>query len=587
MPPARLQQQQQQTNTTASSTIVGAINTTVTFPSYAQLMSNTRVGDYFCSQPFTVVNDNNGDEYDFLVKLYPRGGGHASKYTAMNTDINNKSNNNSNNNNNNNQDDRRADWLKGLLMQGQRPSNPLTESVGVYLQYLPRQHQMAVDATFALRLRGNQATGPRFDVEWRAGMRFVAANETTKLAKGLANDFGALLLRTILLDDFLGIQEKDYTDANYNKPVHCQVQVFLHQRPATTMEMTQRDVNNNNTAETQDKRAISLGLKALSIPDLRQQETDDEPLRVGQVVVPVLQRLDQRPRLLQLGAYPGVEFRIMRMIDPVTEEDVFFHRPGGLDYELKPIYPLVPQLERPWPVRVPQDQIPKLVSAAQYNTISAVGSLFTAVTGLLTAFIVSQAISVFFIPSRSMEPTLQVGDALLVEKITPRLFPNSIQSGQVVLFHPPTPLQEIVARSGGRISDRDLFVKRVAAAEVGTVLSVSPAGDVQLNGQELAGRRDLCTAEPLRLIERYVKAGDQTVKPGQVAVLGDCAAVSVDSRVWGGLPVEDIVGRPLFRIWPLSRMGPIGNLPTTQADYWKDGDGTQETKAESVQAPAF
>ena len=101
---------------------------------------------------------------------------------------------------------------------------------------------------------------------------------------------------------------------------------------------------------------------------------------------------------------PGVEYRMLRMADPDTDQDVFYHQPGA-DYELKPIHPLVSQLERPWPVRVKERDIP---------TLSALGSLCTAVTSLGTACLISHAISLCFIPSRSMDPTLQIGDVLLV-----------------------------------------------------------------------------------------------------------------------------------------------------------------------------
>jgi len=369
-----------------------------------------------------------------------------------------------------------------------------------------------------------------------------------------------------MMDDLLGVSEKDYTDPNFDKPVDCQVEVYLHPHPIVDAIGSNSSPSSDETNES----IFSRGLRVMQMEDLRAvSNTDSEPLRVGQVVVPILRKLQQRNDMFRWGAYPGVEFRILRMVEPMTGADVFFHRPG-VAYELKPIYPLVAQLERPWPVRVPETQIPKLITAVQYNTISAVGSLFTAVTGLATAFLFSQIISVFFIPSRSMEPTLKVGDVLLVEKVTPRLLPQTIQTDQVVLFHPPTALQDIVSRSGGRITDRDLFVKRVAASQPGDVLSVTTAGDVQINGRTPAGHRDLCTAEPLRLIERYITAGDKVVEPGQVAVLGDCASVSVDSRVWGGLPKQNIVGRPLFRIWPLERFGKIGDLPTTQIDQWND-----------------
>lgn len=91
---------------------------------------------------------------------------------------------------------------------------------------------------------------------------------------------------------------------------------------------------------------------------------------------------------------PGVEYRMLRMADPDTDQDVYYHQPGA-DYELKPIHPLVSQLERPWPVRVKERDIPTLYTTNRYHAVSALGSLFTAVTSLGTACLISQAISLF------------------------------------------------------------------------------------------------------------------------------------------------------------------------------------------------
>ena len=47
------------------------------------------------------------------------------------------------------------------------------------------------------------------------------------------------------------------------------------------------------------------------------------------------------------------------------------------------------------------------------------------------------------------------------------------------------------------------------------------------------------------------------VPRGAYFVLGDCAPASVDSRVWGTLPKDKVVGRPLLRVLPLSRFGMV------------------------------
>lgn len=237
--------------------------------------------------------------------------------------------------------------------------------------------------------------------------------------------------------------------------------------------------------------------------------------------------------------------------------------------------------------------------------ISAVGSLFTAVTGLFTAFLVSQMISLYFIPSRSskfcdrctvscihscasnadhlffflsVEPTLNVGDVLVVEKVTPRLN-NLVQSitssstsfykpGDVILFQPPTKLKEIVENTGGQLNDRDLFVKRIAALPGDSIeVNIQDNTDsdeiaqVKINSipvQEIQGNRNLCVQnfekekqEALpKLLGKFITPTQSTIPKNEYFVMGDCGPVSVDSRAFGFLDQKQIIGKPLFRIWP-------------------------------------
>lgn len=517
-------------------------NTTIQLPSYPLLMA-MQTGESFTSDTISVATEN-GASYDFCVKFYPRGGGHASAHSALPS-----------------QKPKSGFGMSYRVLPMFGP--PPDEKVGVYLQFLPNHKKETVDATFALRMKGHQRKGPKFDVEWRAGMRFVHLDDT-KLAEGRANDFGAHLMQTHLLADFVGYNDID--SKAVDSAVDLSVDIIIHEKPSLS------DESQVTVDQRKDQRTTSFFGRALR--DLRDSQDssdyhDPEQLRVGRIVVPVLRNLSERPAMFRQGTYPGVEYRILRVLDRETGEDIFYSRPGA-DYELKPIYPLVQQLERQWPVQVNEKDIPKLYTPAMYNGISAIGSLFTAVTGLLSAFIVSQAISIFVIPSRSMEPTLQVGDVLLVDKLTPRLT-NKLNLnkynewvGRVILFHPTESLQDIVLKSGGRkLTDRELFVKRVAAGPGSTLKVVDTLGAVEIDGRKPVERRDFCGEEPTRLIEKFLRQGDEfEVCPNQVAVLGDCSSVSIDSRVWGPLPTENIVGRPLLRVWPLSRVGRVDSLVT-------------------------
>jgi signal peptidase I len=506
----------------------------------------------------------------------------------------------------------------------------------VYLRYIPNpkkeddpsslQNDKTIDVSFGIRLVGNQQSQlPKFDLEWRAGMRFASS---TCLRKGYAQDFGAHLLQSRLLPEFLGIQpnvqnDDDDDDEAYqhNHKLNIQVNMILH-RPNTapTMPYQQHQDKDDAVKSAAAAAAPSDAMLLYNInfgklfrggldrifQDMRQfsssssnqhdsttNDDQDKGVRVGKIVVPVLQKLAQRPKLMAMGCYPGVEYRILRILahsnnkntsiignhnNSCVEEDIFYHRPGA-SYVIKPIYPLVPALERAWPVTVPEQDIPLLVSPTSYNILSAVGSLATAVTGLLAAFCVSQAISVFYIPSKSMEPTLNVGNVLLVEKITSRVYTSTLSSflqsdsyyrvGDVILFEPPYQLREFVLSNGGRLTNRDLFVKRVAGIpgdrleidEAGSVVGITRIDGVSGEVKFLPNQnRNLCGEEPLGLIRQYVSKKVIIVPPKSVAVLGDCSSVSIDSRVWGVLPMENIVGRPLFRIWPASEFGLVPSI---------------------------
>ena len=524
-----------ETNINRSST---RTNTTLVFPPFGYLM-DVRPGEFIASEAFTCrapIESNNRDstqQYRFRVKLYPRGGGGDGN--------------------------------------GSKPRSKSQELVGLYLEYMgpdednnnnnenSTNKEEAVQATFSLRLKGQQQQR-RFDVEWMAGMCFVADPKNDNLNQGFASEFGSPLMQTGLLQEFLGIVKKDQI---YNNDVLVEAEVLIH---STNLEESlleeSSSVDKNKNIEVQEEVVSSAGGLLSWNTDIRLREDgktyahDTESVRVGKVVVPVLSRLSQRPKMFELGAYPGVEYRILRILDRDGQER--FTSCPGADYELKPVYPLVAQLERQWPVRVNEQDIPKLYTPFMYNLLSAFGSLLTAVTGLFLAFLLSQAISLFFIPSKSMDPTLKAGDVLLVDKVSSRTPFRKNKVGDMVLFSPPSKLQEIVAKNGGNLKSRDLFVKRIAASP-GDKVTVYKDGKVEVNDQDVvAGRRDLCESEPLRLIEKYIEPSkDRIIDPKEVFVMGDCSSVSVDSRVWGPLDAGNIVGRPIVRLWPLERFGKV------------------------------
>lgn len=160
-------------------------------------------------------------------------------------------------------------------------------------------------------------------------------------------------------------------------------------------------------------------------------------------------------------------------------------------------------------------------------------SIFAALLSLLIITFVVQA---FYIPSGSMEPTLQIDDRILVSKFSYRL--GRIARGDVIVFHYPLNpgkdfVKRVVALSGERVELKD-----------GVVL-INSQPITELYPTALAAGDRACTTS----------YGPQIVPRGQLFVLGDNRCNSEDSRFFGFVPVGNVVGKALLVYWPPQRIG--------------------------------
>ena len=163
----------------------------------------------------------------------------------------------------------------------------------------------------------------------------------------------------------------------------------------------------------------------------------------------------------------------------------------------------------------------------------------------------------FYIPSSSMEDTLQIDDRVLVSKLNYQI--GDVQRGHVIVFDDPRggfeePAESViesavrnVLESIGLRTPRSEFIKRV----IGTPGDIVEArdGDVWVNGERLD--------EPYLEDPTYEHPdfGPLEVPVGAFFVMGDNRASSQDSRFFGPIPGDDIVGRAFVIIWPPSRWG--------------------------------
>lgn len=188
-------------------------------------------------------------------------------------------------------------------------------------------------------------------------------------------------------------------------------------------------------------------------------------------------------------------------------------------------------------------------------------------------FIITFNLQAFEIPSSSMENTLLIGDHVFVDRI--RFAPPSssvgplepyrqVKRGDVVVFLHPDPLQagtyvvkRVIGVPGDRIHLRDGQVYRNGEKLTEPyVQHCAVTGECQMPVHD-PYRDEFPSVPPgfgvtqdwrLRMRD-YIHGDDIVVPPGHYFGMGDNRDVSADSRFWGFIPQENIIGRPLFIYW--------------------------------------
>ena len=182
------------------------------------------------------------------------------------------------------------------------------------------------------------------------------------------------------------------------------------------------------------------------------------------------------------------------------------------------------------------------------------------VVAALIAFLVKTFLAqAYYIPSGSMLPQLQIDDRVVVSKLSYKL--HDPRRGDIVVFDDPRPnaptadddsrtgFQKWIRQVGEGVGvvqpSTDEFIKRVIGLPGDRVSAHD--GSVFINGK--------------KLLEPYLPAGSQTsdfpavtVSPGRLWVMGDNRGGSADSRIFGQIKIDEIVGRAMVRVWPFSHI---------------------------------
>jgi signal peptidase I len=176
----------------------------------------------------------------------------------------------------------------------------------------------------------------------------------------------------------------------------------------------------------------------------------------------------------------------------------------------------------------------------------------------------------FEIPSGSMEKTLLIGDHVLVDRMTlapptkwaPFVHYRNIKRGDIIVFYKPTVeangehiflVKRVVGIPGDRIHLRNgtVYLNGVPQVEP---LAAKPGDDGYFPYRDdfpsvPPSQAADVTAEWAVDLPNHIQGDDLVVPPGHYFAMGDNRPISLDSRYWGFVPRENIVGRPLFVYW--------------------------------------
>lgn len=235
--------------------------------------------------------------------------------------------------------------------------------------------------------------------------------------------------------------------------------------------------------------------------------------------------------------------------------------------------PSLPELSTPAPAAPEEQPAPpgteptdpprrKIVTGFGGDLISSIQSL--AGTIVIAIFVITFIVQAFQIPSESMENTLLVGDYLLVNKLCyggpgfgDHLMPyQKIRRQDIIVFHYPVdPKQHFVKRVIGLPGDRLKMVNKKVfingkLIDEPYVRFIEPPNNlfrddfprVDIPAYGLEGKWWL-------QMRKLVEDGELIVPEGHYFVMGDNRDDSQDSRYWGFVPQENIIGRPLIIYW--------------------------------------
>jgi signal peptidase I len=185
------------------------------------------------------------------------------------------------------------------------------------------------------------------------------------------------------------------------------------------------------------------------------------------------------------------------------------------------------------------------------------------VTFLLLLFGTTTLLQAFVVPTSSMEDTVLIGDHMFVDKlsysppgpVSKYLLPYTpVKRGDIVVFrYPVNPRENYIKRVVGIPGDRLRVVNKelhINGARVKESYAIHKTSYTDSYRDNFPSEPNTMLYDPARrMLAENLKEGEVVVPPNSYFVMGDNRDNSLDSRYWGFVPRENIVGKPVFVFW--------------------------------------
>jgi len=198
-----------------------------------------------------------------------------------------------------------------------------------------------------------------------------------------------------------------------------------------------------------------------------------------------------------------------------------------------------------------------------------------AMTLVVFLFATTTLVQAYVVPTGSMEGTLRVGDHMLVDRVAyanpgpwgARLLPyREVERGDIVAFHYPedvrqTYVKRVIGIPGDRIrmADKQVVRNGVRLLEPYT-RHIDPMLDAYRDNFPTAPQYNT-TPRGRDMFRNHVRSGEVVVPAGMLFVMGDNRENSADSRYWGFVPRDYVVGKPVVVYWSY-------DAPTADLETW-------------------